>query len=213
MLYKLAIFDFDGTLADSFSWVVRTANKIATRYGAMQVREDEVDLLRRKGARQLLKERHVPFWKIFPMANYARKCMNQDIDQIRAFDGIGNMLQTLSQRGVPLGLVTSNIEPNVQRVLDARVALFKYCEYNVSLFGKPRRLKKVLRHSGLASDEVIYIGDEIRDLEAARKVKIPFGAVSWGYTHPEALLAYAPDEIFATPAEIISKITDPENDQ
>ncbi|MFL6293325.1 MAG: hypothetical protein ACJ759_20725 [Thermoanaerobaculia bacterium] len=51
------------------------------------------------------------------------------------------------------------------------------------------------------------IGDEIRDLEAARAEGIAFGAVTWGYTHPEALRAHGPEEMFSTIDEILLKLT------
>ena len=49
---------------------------------------------------------------------------------------------------------------------------------------------------------MISIGDEVRDIEAARAVGIACGAVSWGYAAPAALQALAPDHMFAQMEEI-----------
>ena len=84
--------------------------------------------------------------------------------------------------------------------------LIDYYECGVRLFGKQAKLKKILKQSGIHADEAICIGDEIRDIQAAQKVKIPFGAVAWGYTNLEALKAYAPAEVFTKVGEIAERI-------
>lgn len=207
MQYKLAIFDFDGTLANSFPWALSILDQLADRYHIRRVEQSEIDRLRRYGARALLKEYRIPPWKLLLIARHVRKLMKQSIHHIPVFDGIDGALQHLSAQGVTLGLVTTNAYENVRHVLGPQtVDLIQYCECNVSLFGKPARLRKILRKSGIPASEAIYVGDEIRDLEAARKVRMPFGAVTWGYTHPEALIAHIPDEVFATVAEIAVKV-------
>ena len=75
-----------------------------------------------------------------------------------------------------------------------------------SLFGKAAKFKSVLRRSGYAAAETITIGDELRDLEAARSAGIAFGAVAWGYTRPEALRAHRPDEMFNSVDEICDRL-------
>ena len=50
--------------------------------------------------------------------------------------------------------------------------------------------------------EALYVGDEVRDAEAAQAVGIAFAAVSWGFATPEALRRQAPDRLFASVADI-----------
>lgn len=207
MPYKLAIFDFDGTLADSFPWVVTVIDQLADEYHLPRVAKDDIETLRRMGARQILQKYRVPFWKLFPISRRLRHLMAENVQHIRAFDGVDGLFHNLAEQGIELGVVTSNTRDNVRRVLGpANADRLRYGEYNVSLFGKPGRLKKILRQSRVRPHEVIYIGDELRDIEAARKVRMHFGAVAWGYTHPDALLAHSPNELFATLPEIIQKI-------
>jgi phosphoglycolate phosphatase len=203
MPYKLAIFDFDGTLADSFPWVITVIDQLADEYHLPRVAKDDIETLRRMGARQILKKYRVPFWKLFPISRRVRHLMAENVHHIRAFDGVENLLLALAEQDIALGVVTSNTRDNVRRVLGpANANLLKYSEYNVSLFGKPGRLKKILRQSGVRPHEVIYIGDELRDIEAARKVRMHFGAVAWGYTHLDALLAHGPAEVFHSVEQI-----------
>ena len=54
----------------------------------------------------------------------------------------------------------------------------------------------MVTRSGVRPSEVICVGDEIRDAEAARAVGAAFGAVAWGYTDLEALRAHRPEMVF-----------------
>ena len=207
MRYKLAMFDFDGTLADTFPWFLSAVNRMAEKHGFNGIEEGEVETLRGYSARQIVEHLGVPAWKLPRIGIEMRRLMAEDIRQIRPFDGIGTMLQSLSDRSVALAVVTSNAYDNVRHVLGAEHGtLIRYYECGASLFGKRGKLRSVLKKSGVRPSEAIFIGDEIRDIEAARAERIPFGAVAWGYTHVEALEAHAPAEVFADVAEVVEKV-------
>jgi phosphoglycolate phosphatase len=134
--------------------------------------------------------------------------MSRDVSQIRLFEGVDGLVQGLSDRGVTLAVVSSNSYENVRQVLGpTNAALITYYECSVSVFGKSARFKKILRQSGVGCGDAICIGDEVRDCEAAKKAKIAFGGVAWGYNTPEAIEAHAPAEVFATIEEILEKIS------
>ena len=117
MKYQLVIFDFDGTLADSFPWFVQMVNGIAQRFNFRQVADDEVETLRRMSALQVVRHLRIPLWKIPMIANYVRQQMHQDRAGITRFAGVDEVLAHLHQSGVTLALVTSNSLANVQHVL------------------------------------------------------------------------------------------------
>lgn len=203
MGYKLAIFDFDGTLADSFPWFAATFNQLAARHNFKRLEPEELLALRGLSSRQLIQHLEVPWWKLPRIASDMRAMMGDAHGQIRVFAGAGPLLHRLANRGVALAIVTSNAEINVRQILGPDLAaLFRYYECGVSIFGKAARLKKVVRLSSVAPAESICIGDEIRDLEAAQKAGLPFGAVSWGYNSVEALQARAPTALFADWAQM-----------
>lgn len=207
MSYQLVIFDFDGTLADSLPWMVSILDQVADKFHVKRVDPNDLETLRGYSARQLFQLYEIPFWKLALMGSYVRRQMGENIDQIQLFPGVERLLTRLSQQGIPMALVTSNSYENACQVLGPEnAALFRYFECGVSIFGKPPKLQKILRKSKVARSEVICIGDEIRDIEAAKKVKIPFGAVSWGYTRLAALQAHGPEEVFASVEEMIEKI-------
>jgi phosphoglycolate phosphatase len=212
MLYKLAIFDFDGTLADSFPWFLGMVNGLADAHGFRRIEEHEIEMLRGLGARQVAGHLGVPAWKLPRIAREMRRQMARDIGGIALFPGVDRLLRDLAGRGIRLAVVTSNSIDNVRRVLGPdSAALIHHYECGASIFGKRPKLRAVLRASGVPASQAICIGDEIRDLEAARAEGIAFGAVTWGYTNPEALRAQNPEEMFEGPEEILQRLGQPFN--
>lgn len=201
--YRLVIFDFDGTLADSFPWFSRTFNEIAARYRFRQLDADELDSLRGLSSRQLIAHLGVPLWKLPMIARDVRRSMAREIDQIALFPGTGEMLRELTAQGVALALVTSNSEANARQVLGPEnAALFHHFGCSASLLGKRPALRRAVQTAGIPRAEVLCIGDELRDLEAARAERLAFGAVSWGYTALDALTHHRPEEVFRSVQEI-----------
>ena len=207
MTYKLAIFDFDGTLADSFPWFLNVVNNVADRHGFKRVEDHEVGGLRGQEARKILDHVGVPMWKLPMVVRDVRARMAADIDSISLFPGVDDMLEHLSRCGITLALVSSNSPSNVRRVLGERnTMLISHFECGAALFGKRAKIRRVLRASGIAPSDAISIGDEIRDIQAAHAEKISFGAVSWGFNHPASFTRYAPTETFTSMAEIKRRV-------
>ena len=207
MPYALAIFDLDGTLVDSFPWFLRTINDVADRFGFRRVRDEDVEGLRHASTREILSRLEVPVWKLPAIARYARRLKAEAASEISLFAGTEPMLRRLSENGVQLALVTSDSEVNARQKLGASAALFRYFDCAASVFGKPAKFRRVIRRAGVSPENVISIGDEVRDIEAARAVGIACGAVSWGYAAPAALQALAPDYMFAQMGEIADAIS------
>lgn len=211
MPYRLAIFDFDGTLADSFPFVLSALDRLADRHRIARIQPRQVEELRRLDPRALIKMHNIPLWKLPLMARSMHRMMSEQIEHIPLFDGIPQALRELNRRGVTLAVVSSNTRPNILRVLGPELAgLFQYYEDRVPLFGKAARLSRLLRRSRVRPHEALCIGDELRDLQAARKTGIPFGAVAWGYTDPAVLAAHAPQVSFSAPGQLVEKIAAPQ---
>ena len=208
MKYKLAIFDFDGTLADSFPFFLATVNELADVHQFKRIENAEVDTLRRYSAREMLAHVGLPLWKAPLVGRSFKRIMAGKIAQIPLFAGVDVMLRALNENGVALSIATSNAYENVRHVLTPEVTdLMVHPQCGTSLFGKPARLRNILRQTGIHPNEAIYIGDEIRDLEAAHAERIHFGAVTWGYTYADALIARSPGEVFSSVDQIVPKLT------
>jgi phosphoglycolate phosphatase len=203
MRYKLVIIDFDGTLADTLPWVLTIIDDIADKYRIPRLDRGELEQVRRLDAKTLLRRYKIPAWKIPIIARHLHRRMAQNLHRIALFPGVGDMLCELDEAGVALAVVSSNSREIIRPLLGPEnVARIRYFECGASVFGKHAKFKKVLKRAGLRPGEALAVGDELRDLDAARRTHIPFGAVTWGYTHPEALLARGPREVFHSPEEI-----------
>ena len=211
MKYKLMIFDFDGTLADTMPWVLTVVGHVAEKYKLRRPDLGQLDELRRQDARTLIRQYKVPTWKLVLISRYIHRLMAKDLDKIPLFEGVGPMLEAVAQSGVALAVVSSNTRSIVRRVLGPdNVACIRYFECGVSVFGKTAKFKKVLKRARVRPDEALAIGDELRDFDAARRAHIPFGAVAWGYTLFDVLRAHAPREAFHEIQDITRLIQAPQ---
>lgn len=207
MKYKLVMFDFDGTLADSFPWFLEVANTVADTYRFKRIEPHEIDMLRGYSSRQIIAHLGVPWWKLPLIGRHMRRLTATNIGQIRMFEGVDRVLRELAQAGVTLALVTSNSSENARRVLGPEnAARISYYECGVSIFGKRARFQRILKQSGIAPHEALCIGDELRDLEAAASAGIPFGAVTWGFARREVLTSRGPAEVFTQMEQIIERV-------
>jgi phosphoglycolate phosphatase len=198
MTYALAIFDFDGTLADSFPFFLQAQHQLADKHGFARVLPHEVEALRRSSVSDLIKHSGLPAWKLPRIAHDFRAMMRDHTAPIPLFAGVDEMLGRLADAGVVLGLITSNAQDNAERILGAaNFQRFTYVDCGMSLFGKPPRIRAMLRKAGLKPDRAIYIGDQDSDGEAARAEGVAFGAVGWGYGAPEILRAAGARHEFA----------------
>jgi phosphoglycolate phosphatase len=200
MAYRLVIFDLDGTLADSFPWFLRVFDDVADRFGFRRLRDAEIETVRALGLRAILRHFGVPLWKMPRIAAHMRALAAEA--ELPLFSGVDALFAARHARGVAIAVVTSNSEANARRLLGDQARRVAHWGCGASLFGKRAKLRRVVRRSGVAPADVICVGDEIRDLEAARAEGLAFGAVTWGYAHPDALAALAPEHLFASVEEI-----------
>ena len=205
--YKLAIFDFDGTLGDTMGWFLDTSDAMADRFGYLKIDRSKLETLRHMSARDLMKLQKLPALKMPMIAAHFHKLMAQDAGSIRMFDGAPEVLRGLHAAGVKLAVVSSNTEANIRVVLGPELsALVSQFACGATVFGKASKFKRVLKTLGVAPAEAISIGDEIRDLDAAREVGLATAVVCWGYTAPQALRAQNPDHVFEQMGDILGRI-------
>ena len=204
MPYRLAIFDFDGTLADTFPFFLSVFNQIADLHGFRRIDLARAHDLRHYGTREMMRHVGMPMWKL-PLASRSfTDLMKQNTDGIALFDGVDAALRVLHANGVRLAVVSSNSEHNVRKVLGPDLsALVVSFDCGASIFGKASRIRAALRQGGIAPADAIYVGDQGTDAEAAHKAGVAFGAVHWGYAAIEALRTHAPVTEFDSTASLL----------
>lgn len=201
---KLIIFDFDGTLADTFPCFVRVFDEAAAKYRFKPINRTNAEGLRGLDARQIMALHDIPLWKTPAIARFMRARIGEEAHGIRLFGGVDAVLRALKERGVVLTIVTSNARSNVLHILGPElVALFSHVECGAGLFGKLPKVRKVLAATGIAAADTLLIGDEIRDARVAAEAGVDFGAVAWGFNHVDALVAHAPRHVFHQVADLL----------
>jgi phosphoglycolate phosphatase len=206
MRFPLVIFDLDGTLADSFPWFLRNVNSVADRFGFRRIADEDIESLRRAASREILDRLEVPLWKLPMIARHMRRLKTQHVADIALFPGADAMLRALADGGLRLALVSSDSEANARRQLGEAAALFSYFDCGASIFGKAAKFSRILKRAALSAAQAISIGDEVRDIEAARAAGIACGAVTWGYAAPEALRVFGPDLVFERIEDIARRL-------
>jgi phosphoglycolate phosphatase len=204
MSVKSVIFDFDGTIANSFDATLRIANALAPTFGYRPAAPEEVESLRHSSYRHVAAELGVQWHKIPLIAARIRKELSDRVAEMETFEGMPGVLSELRARGFNLGILTSNSKSNVERFLAARgLEQFDFISTSASVWGKERRLRALLRSQGLSAREVAYVGDEPRDIEATKPLDICMVAVSWGYAGLQALARHSPDHLIDNPRELL----------
>lgn len=199
---RLALFDLDGTLADSRDVMFEALDQAARHFGFRRIDRAEAESLRDRDARSIMRALGVPLWKLPRIASHI-KGLAAAAPPPPLFPGTAAMLARLREAGVTLALVSSNSEINARRALGAEAAAhIGHWACDATLFGKASRFRQVLRRTGRLPSEAIAIGDELRDIAAARSAGLVAGAVAWGYALPAALAAAEPDILFGSMAEI-----------
>lgn len=197
MKFCLAIFDFDGTLANTHAFFAGIFNEIAQRHRLRQIDPTDYEALRHLNLRQMLQHIGLSRWKLPWVTRSFLKAMYLRADEIALFPGVEDLLQSLHRESVRLAIVSSNSERNIRRILgDGNCQIFSQYQCGVSIFGKSRRIRSVVRRSRLSSEQAIYIGDQTTDAEAAKSSHVAFGGVSWGFETAETLKRSKPDVLF-----------------
>lgn len=201
---RILLFDFDGTIADSFKNFIEIVDILADKYHFPKISQPDIELLRAKNAKAIIGILGIPFYKIPFVARDMKKMQRQKIDQIKPFHGMSETIQKLSEMGYQIGILTSNSRENVNVFLKSNnIDVFDFINTDAGIFGKEKLLRLFLRKNKVGKEEVIYIGDEIRDIYACRSTGIKIVSVAWGFNSREGLVLHKPDYIADTPEELI----------
>jgi HAD superfamily hydrolase (TIGR01549 family) len=203
---KLVIFDFDGTLAATLEAGFALVNELAPKYGFEPISEERADALRELRTREAIKELGIKARSIPKLLMEVRTELRGQMERIRPIEGIAEALVKLKGQGVRMGILTSNSRENVQVFLKHwdLAGLFDFVSAGSTLFGKVRLLRKTIEAEApdIEVSDVVYVGDETRDIHAAQRAGMRSVAVSWGLNSKAALVAVGPDEMIEDPMEL-----------
>lgn len=191
---KALIFDFDGTLADSFETLLDIFEEVTKREQKLTIAE--IADLRGKNLKEIIKYLKIKRWQIPRLLLKAKKQLSVRVEHIRLFPGVKQTLTELS-RDNKIYILSTNSSDNI-RLLLKKNKIDKYVAAvygDIGLRSKSSALKKLINKEGLKRADCIYIGDEVRDIQAAKKAKVRSAGVTWGFNTTEAIRQAGPDII------------------
>ena len=205
---KLIIFDFDGTIADTFEPLITIIQRLSQEFGYKSVSPEDIDLFRSLTTREIIYQAGVSIWKLPFILRRIKKELNKDIKLVRPIQGMKEALLDLKAQGNELGIITSNSQENVELFLENNQldTTFSFICSGTTIFGKNKVINRVLTQKNINLSDVIYVGDETRDIEAAKKSNIQVIAVSWGFNYKEILKNQNPDYLIEHPQQLIEVI-------
>ncbi|MBT9316039.1 HAD hydrolase-like protein [Leptothoe spongobia] len=198
------IFDFDGTIADTLDTIVTITNHLAAHYGYPQTTPERLKHLRTLSTGELLAQSHVPLFQVPFLMRRVRRELRHDVDTIQTFQNLGDVLLTLAKDGHTIMIASSNAPSTINAFLKRHDLGHVFSEVygNIGLLGKARSLRRIMRRHRLIPEEILYVGDETRDIEAARCQGLAVAAVSWGFSDRTALEAQGPTFLVDTPEDL-----------
>lgn len=203
--YKYVFFDFDGTLADTESINLNILSKLSKKYKIKSITREELRHVKKMSALEAMdylgiKKRKVPF-----MLRRGKKLLNQDIVNVKQCqDTMFEVIRKLKEEGIKVAIITTNSKKNVKIFLEQHDAEIFDFIMSSTMFGKEGKLKKIIKKEKINPDDVLYVGDEIRDIHAAQSSHIGIASVAWGYNTADSLIKYKPDYLIYKPEELIS---------
>jgi len=200
------IFDFDGTLVDSFASIIRVFNQLASKHHLRPIELEDISMLKNTDSRTLLRFYKIPIYKIPILAYEAAERIRQILPALQPFSGIPHTIAQLHTAGYQLSIVSSNSEDNVKAWLEHHHLnqYFQYIQHARHYYGKATTLRQILKLTACKKEKICYIGDETRDIEAAKKTGIDCLAVTWGFHSEECLIKYQPQYLVYHPLEILN---------
>lgn len=185
------VFDFDGTLAEDVDVLFEVSRVVFAAAGYEKASQADFASLRDLPPRRVLEELEIRLWAVPGLFRRLRGEMKRRLFDIELSADMRELVRRLNSSGFTLGIMSSNSLSLIRSVLDRDSVsrFFDFVAPGGGIRDRASRLRRVVRRRSSRGEQWIYVGDEIRDLEASRACGIPFVGVGWGVTSLEAFKA------------------------
>ena len=201
---KAVLFDFDGTIADSIPWIFKEINSHTTEYGFQPIPPDKFEAFRSSTLPELVKQFNISLFKLPFFIATMRREIKKDIDKMGLCKGMKELLLSLQKKGYRMGVVSSSPKENIEAFLKRYdLDMFEFIHSELNIFGKSAALEGVMREYDMKKEEAIYVGDEIRDIEACKAIGLDVISVTWGFNNEEGLRKHGATHVVDTPDAIL----------
>lgn len=201
---RLIMFDFDGTIGDTFNAGHEILNLLAEEFSFRPLAAADIPQARDMRLRELIKFLGIPATKLPRISRRGTEELARRIDSIQPLPGVPQALRELHAARFDLGIITSNSEENVRTFLrNHELELFGFVRSCSKLLGKAREIRVARKLGGYSRNEVLFVGDETRDIEACKKARVRIAAATWGYNSVRSLENLEPEFVLTHPGEIL----------
>lgn len=202
---KIIIFDFDGTLADSAPIIRAIYTEIAVKNRLTVLTDEDYDRLRRGSLRDAQKWSGVRFWQVPLLVRNIRRLMKLESEKVLLFPGVVEMIKDLRERDLELYILSRNTAGTINHVLE-RYELqedLRILDRRKRSFGsKASVITALIRRNRYPPQSVWMIGDEVRDIQAAKRAGVNSIAVTWGFQDTSILERYKPTCVVSNVKEL-----------
>lgn len=197
------IFDFDGTIADSFEVVLEIFYELT---GKVPFSNEEIVEYRKLPLKKVSKKIGISVRQVPVLLVKGRAMMIHRMRDVKPIPGMQDALKELQDMGWRLMVISSNSHQNVEEYLRVHHLdmYFDRVYGGVGLFGKSSVLRRVIKQNKLDRSTCYYVGDESRDIQAAHKSRIGSVGVIWGYNDISLLKSEKPTAIAESPAGLVA---------
>ena len=209
--FDLIIFDWDGTLIDSIDWIASCLQNAAKHCGLIipdsQAAKDVIGLSIKKAMETLFPDTDDTVQQQL-VASYSHEYHAKQISKTDLFPGVYDMLVHLNRGGYQLAVATGKNRAGLQKALQAtgteELFCITRCADETASKPDPKMLNEIIRHTKIANERTLMVGDSIHDLQMAVNAQISFVAVSCGAHPEEFLLQHNPLLCLQNPAQLLA---------
>ncbi len=200
---KVLLFDFDGTIADTADAIVKIYNEIAREHGYVLISKQNLAAMRSKSVIENMRYAGVPLLQLPFIIKRVRDELRHEVANVKIIEGVKEAICALKEKGYKLYIVSSNSQENIKSFLEHNeIKEFEDVFSVFNLFGKHTKIKQLIKAYNWDPASVVYVGDEARDIDAAKRAGIGSIAVLWGSNAEDLLMQSKPDQIIKNPAEL-----------
>lgn len=217
---RAVLFDFDGTLVDSAPDLAAAANAMRRQRGLAALDESLLRCRAGSGARGML----AGAFDLDPgdsdyealRAEFLAEYQGRMLDRCLAFDGVATLLAALEARGLRWGIVTNKAMRFARPMADAlglAPQVLVAGDSTPHTKPHPAPLLHAASALGVLPAACVYVGDDRRDMLAARAAGMRGWAAAWGYLGEGVavsdLARWPADTVIAAPGEILQRLDRP----
>lgn len=204
-MIKLIVFDFDGVIGDSFPEAKKIFDSLKKE--KPKLKDFDFEMIRQLGVREALKRSNVSLIYALYLITRIQKKYSEQLSDVPLIPGMDKVIRELSKK-YKLAILSTNRKENILAFLEKNKLpeSFDVVHTVKGFFSKHRSIRKIMKDYSVKSHEILYVGDEDRDVESMKKEDIKTISVVWGYNSEELLRKVNPYFIAKEPKDILRLI-------